>query len=78
VVVNWKSPAATEPGLIVTDEINAVMGSRWYNKRTGRLCQYGIWQQMQAIGLKGDVNLKWEEQLMGLFLDETIMAGDWR
>ncbi|HUV65257.1 MAG TPA: hypothetical protein VMW24_15280, partial [Sedimentisphaerales bacterium] len=43
--LNWRTPAA-DPAAIKTDKLEGDLGSRMYNKETGRLAQYGLEQQV--------------------------------
>ncbi|HUU93699.1 MAG TPA: hypothetical protein VM238_21110 [Phycisphaerae bacterium] len=47
VAVDWRSPAAQEPG-VNPERLAGGKGHRAYDKETGRLAQYGLTQQAQA------------------------------
>ena len=45
-VTNWRTPASQESG-ISPERLEGELGSRMYDKETGRLAQYGLPQQVQ-------------------------------
>ena len=72
--VNWRTPTSQESG-ISTDKLEGEMGSRMYNKETGRNAQYGLSQQINwgtprvsTNGMNGsdreDPNSRIEDQVM--------------
>jgi len=61
----WRTPQGQEPG-IKRERLKGENGHRMYDKETGRLAQYALTQQV-----KGRLNPKWVEQLMGLLVGWT-------
>jgi hypothetical protein len=44
----WRTPAVADPGITV-ERLEGEIGSRMYDKETGRNCQYGLTQQVQLV-----------------------------